>query len=161
MRMKRLSVRTPLGREELLRMLRDAPRVNEGLTFDDREGSPTVQLKERGAEGLRMRCVMLGGASRDNGYVQGTFFRGRIRERDGEVSLSGWIMTEPVFHILWVALIAFFIVTCIQRTALSVVPICLIVFVFFMFRKEYRKQEYLRRYILRAVHRLEKQKGLR
>lgn len=159
--MKRISIRTPLAREDILSALRDAPTVNEGLTFDDREGSPSVQIREGRGERVRVRCYMLGGASRDNGYVQGTFFTGRIRERDGVTHLCGSIMTEPIFHVLWLALIAFFIVTCIQRAALSVVPVCLIVFVFFMFRKEYRKQEYLRRYILRAIHRLEKKKNLR
>lgn len=159
--MKRISIQTPLAREDILSALRDAPTVNAGLTFDDREGSPTVHVREGRADRLRLRCCMLGGASRDNGYVQGTFFWGRMRERNGMTYIRGSIMTEPVFHVLWLALIAFFIVTCIQRTALSVVPICLIVFVYFMFRKEYRKQEYLRRYILRAIHRLEKKNNLR
>jgi|GEM_PF-2166661 len=159
--MKRISIQTPLAREDILSALRDAPTVNAGLTFDDREGSPTVHVREGRADRLRLRCYMLGGASRDNGYVQGTFFWGRMRERNGMTYIHGSIMTEPVFHVLWLALIAFFIVTCIQRTALSVVPVCLIVFVYFMFRKEYRKQEYLRRYILRAIHRLEKKNNLR
>lgn len=155
--MKRVQIKTLCPVEDVMTMMADHGRVNEGLTFDSREGTPTLRIKQKPNGRLHMRCVLLGGHTKDNGYIQGTFFTGRIREgADGKTELRGWIMTEPVFHLIWLALIVAAVVQMIDLGGISVTPLLLIPFVYIMFRGEYRKQEYLRRYIYRAVHRLEK-----
>ncbi len=155
--MKRIKLQTVCPRASVMQMLLDNAHVNAGLNFDDREGAPTVQIKQGRDGRVRMRCYMVGGPTKDNGFIQGTFFVGRIREdAAGMCHVRGVIMTEPVFHLAFAALIVVAVVQMLKLGGVSLTPILLIPFVYFMFRKEYRKQEYLRRYILRAVRRLEK-----
>lgn len=150
MRLIRLSA--PLPREALLEMIRDNARTNQGVHFDERYGIPRMHVRERG-DRLRIRCEMTGRATRDNGFLVGTYFSGRLRERDGVTTLRGVILTSPLYHVLWLVLVGVFIFQCFRLSGFSVVPICLTVFEYFMFRDEFRKQGVIARYLSRAFRR--------
>ncbi len=158
--MKRIHLQTVCERDEVLDALTNNARVNEGLSFDEAKGTPTVRMRIGRGGHLHMRCVFIGGHSKDNGFIQGTFFTGRLREgKDGKTQLSGVIVTEPVFHVLLCILLAVAVFQMVSLGGISLTPILLLPFVYILMRGEYRKQEHLRRYILRAVHRLEKTKN--
>ena len=156
--MKHIRMETFLPATDIIARWKDDSRVNEGVRFDEKQGKPHLMIKEGTGGRVRARCVMLGGPSRDNGYLQGTAFYGSVRERDGKTVVRGWILTEPVFHVLWFCLIAFFVYTCFARGGFSVIPVCLVIFVYAVFLKEYRKQDVLRRYMFRAVRQLERER---
>ena len=153
--MKRVALDISASAERVLDMLTDNVAVNRGVRFDEREGTPTASIRRAKNGRVRIRCRMVGGTSRDNGYIEGTFFYGRLREVEGVTRVRGTIVTEPVFHTAFFALLAYFIYTCFRVGGFSVVPVCLAVFIPLMMRREYRKQAYLLSYMHRAARRLE------
>jgi hypothetical protein len=102
-----------------------------------------------------MRCELMDRPTKDNGFLMGTYFAGRTKQIGDKTRLYGVILTEPYFHILWLAMVAYFVFYCITHAAFSAVPICLIVFVYFMFRGEYKKQRRIKAYLARACKRAE------
>ena len=154
--MKFISISVPASREELLATVQDNRLVNEGVRFPEGQGTPTAELKA-GKSLVRVRCRMVGAASRDNGFLFGTALVGRMRERDGVTTLSGVILTEPVLHLVWLGIVVYYLITCIRVGGISLFPIFLSLLFLFTFRSEYRKQEYLRRYLHRAARRFTKQ----
>ena len=153
--MKFVSISVPSTREEFLATVKDNRLVNEGVRFPEGQGAPTAEVKA-GKSLVRIRCRMVGAASRDNGFLFGTALLGRIRERDGVTKLRGVIVTEPILHLLWLGILVYFVVTCIRLGAISPFPILLSLMFLLVFRSEYRKQEYLRRYLHRAARRFAK-----
>ena len=150
--MKLIRLRTHLPREEVLSMIRDNERTNRGVRFDENRGVPRIHVREKG-ERLRIRCEMTGRATKDNGFLIGTYFTGRLTERDGVTTLRGIILTSPIYHILWLALVVVFIFQCFRLSGFSAVPVCLTVFEIFMFKDEFRKQGTISRYLARAFRR--------
>ena len=138
---------------EVLAMLGDNERVNRGVSFGGDGSVPLMRLTEKGGR-VRILCERIGGASRDNGFLVGTYFTGRITEKEGRTTLSGVVLTAPIYHMILFALFAFFIVQCVVRQAFSPLPICLVVFDLFLFWKEFQKQGDIARYIARAFRRL-------
>ena len=51
-------------------------------------------------EKIRIKCEYIGGASKDNAFIDGTKLRGKIVEKNGYTEFSGIILTAPVFHFL-------------------------------------------------------------
>ena len=151
--MKFIDLSIPCTREEYLDTVRSNREVNAGVRFGEDGSYPTAEIKE-GKHRLRIRCRMVGGATRDNGFFFGTYFTGTLRERDGGCRLRGIILTEPLLHLIWLAVIVYYIITCIQIGGISIVPIFLSILMFFMFRPEYKKQGILARYLTRAAHRV-------
>ena len=154
--MKFVKIRTSASRQELIDMLSDPERTNRNVTFEDKNGTPTFHLKEKG-ERVSIRCEYVGGATKDNGFIDGTKFRGSIKVRGGETCVSGIITTAFAFHILLAVLFAFFIYQCISVGGFNVVPLCLLAFDIFMFYREFKKQGLIKRYIERAVKRCERE----
>ena len=64
--------------------------------------------------------------------------------------LKGIIVTDPIYHILLVALLALFVYQCIALGGFSPVPLILFAFGIFMMRNEYAKQGTIERYLSRA-----------
>ena len=138
--------------EALLKTLQNNARVNEGVRFAEGDGKPHMHYKKKGKT-IRMRCEIMDRPTRDNGFLVGTYFAGRTKRVGDNTRLYGVIVTEPHFHLIWLFLVAYFIWMCIARAAFSIVPICLIVFVYFMFRGEYKKQKRIKAYLARACKR--------
>ena len=145
--------------QELLQMLPRNDKVNEGVRFAEGEGKPLMHFKKKG-KNIRMRCEILDRPTKDNGFLMGTYFAGRTKQVGDKTRLYGVIVTEPYFHLIWLALVAYFVWMCIAKAGFSVVPICLIVFVYFMFRGEYKKQPRIKAYLARACKRASAKKTL-
>ena len=141
--------------EELLAILPCNDKVNEGIRFAEGEGKPLMHFKKKGKI-IRMRCEIIGRPTKDNGFLMGTYFLGRTKQADDTTKLRGVIVTEPYFHLIWFALVAYFVWMCFAKGGFSVIPICLIVFVYFMFRGEYKKQPRIKAYLARACRRASK-----
>ena len=156
--MKLVKIQTDKGKDSLISMISDNARVNEGVKFNTAKGTPHMHVKEKGGR-VRIVCEMRGRATRDNGfgYLVGTFFSGKIKEKNGAATLSGIIITAPIYHAIMIALLAVFIYQCIKAGGISVVPILLVAFEVIFFFDEFKKQGYISRYLYRAERRLNKQ----
>ena len=152
--MRIVRLKTTVPAEEMRGILTDPDRVNRNVRFDEKSGTPKMKPTFRG-DRLRVKCEMMNRPTKDNGFLVGTYFSGKLSEKDGVTTLSGIIVTEPIFHLAFFALFVYFIVLCFSVGGFSVVPIFLAVFVVVMFWKEYQKQGIIERYLSRAFRRAE------
>ena len=155
--MRFVNVTTDIPRAELLSMIRNYELVNEKVVFDDKRGKPVIKVKEKKKGRISITCEMVGGATRDNGFFVGTYFSGAIKEKNGKTRLRGVITTAPIYHTGLLALTVFFIYQCIRLGGFNPIPLILLVFNYFLFRAEYKKQGLIARYLDRAVKRAEKE----
>ena len=152
--MKFISLEAAAERERVLATLSDCETVNRGVKFDENRGKPQMIVKSKGNR-IRVSCRYIGGASRDDGFLVGTVFYGRITEREGKTRIRGIVTTAPIYHTVLLALIAFFIYQCIRLGGINPIPIILVVFSLIMFRGEFKKQGVIARYLYRAIRRLD------
>ena len=159
--MKIINIQTTKSAPELLSMIRDNSRVNDGVKFADKKGGrPFMHVKEKEGR-LRVKCEMMGRPTKDNGFLVGTAFYGSITEKNGQASLNGVIVTSPIYHAIIVSLA---IVSIIAQMIVGFNPAAIPVLVFavafevMFFGDEFKKQGYISRYLERAVRRLEKNK---
>ena len=138
------------SKDEVMSSIRDEFAVCEAEKFDNTNGTPKFHIKENGDK-IKISCEFIGRASKDNGFLEGTYFIGKVREADGVSSVKGVILTAPIYHSIFLALVIFFIYQCITIGGISVVPIILIIFNVFMFRDEFRKQGLIKRYLFRSM----------
>ena len=150
MKFVKLKVRRPI--EEVVSFVSDNDRVNDKVRFDEKRGTPHMHVKVKN-NSVRIRCEMMGRPTKDNGFLVGTYFAGRTKQVGDITKLRGVIVTEPHFHLIWLFLVGYFVWMCIAKAAFSIVPVCLIVFVYFMFRGEYKKQKRIKAYLARACKR--------
>jgi len=156
--MRFLNLATDISRDELLSVIANYELVNENVLFDDKRGKPTIRVKEKKGNRVVVTCEMVGGASRDNGFLVGTYFAGSIKEKAGKTCLRGVITTAPIYHTGLLTLTVFFVYQCIKLGGFNPVPVILLVFNYFLFRAEYKKQGLISRYLARAVRRAESKK---
>lgn len=152
--MQRINITTSLPAKKLLETIKNFNFVNDGVLFDEKKGKPAIKVKEKG-EKIRISCEMIGGASKDNGFLIGTYFSGKLKEKDGKTVLKGTVVTDPIYHGFMVALIAFFLYRCISLGGFNIVPVCISLFGFLLMKDEYRKQGIIKRYLYRAVRKAE------
>lgn len=158
--MKFINIKTNESADSVLEYLKNNDKVNEGVRFEDKKGGkPFMHIKEKDGK-LRVRCEMVGRPTKDNGFLMGTQLYGSIREKDGETTLKGVILTSPVYHIIVSVLAVVLIVQGIVNQSLGVIPalVFAVAFEFMFFVDEFKKQGYIERYILRAIRRLEKKR---
>lgn len=153
--MKLVKITTAVPRDELLSNIKNHQLVNNGVVFDEKIGRPTMKVKERGNR-LRITCELVDRATKDNNFLVGTYFTGKLTERDGVTTLSGVILTAPIYHLVLFGLFVAFIVMCIQKGGFSLLPVFLIAFDFVMFNTEFKKQGIIKRYLCRATKITEK-----
>ncbi len=137
-------------RESLIEILEDSNLVVESEKFDTSRGKPKIHVKRKGDDTLKLKCEMTERPTKDNGFLEGTYFIGKLREREGVSTLRGIILTAPIYHVIFLVLFAFFIYQCIALGGFSPIPIILVVFDAFMFKDEFRKQGIIKKYIFRA-----------
>ena len=152
--MKIVKLDSAASREELLDVIRNPELVNDRVKFDDNKGRPTLRVKDNGKI-LRMRCELIGGPSKDNGFPEGTYFIGTLKESDGVSRLRGLILTAPIYHTGLAMLLAFYVYYCISHGAFNPVPLILFIFSLVMFKGEFEKQGMIDRYLRRAFKRAE------
>jgi len=150
--MKRIKLTTPLPREQILEIIKDSDLVNDRVKFDENKGKPILHIKEKGTR-IRMRCEMIGGPTKDNGFLEGTYFSGKLIEKNGETILSGIIVTAPIYHTVLALFMAFFVYRCFSLGGFNPVPVFLLIFSFMMFKAEFEKQGTIERYLARAFRR--------
>ena len=142
--------------EQLLANIKNHALVNRDVVFNEKIGRPAIKVKEKG-ERLRITCELLDRPTRDNGFLVGTYFSGKLSEKNGITTLTGIILTAPIYPLVLFALFAAFIVMCIQKGGFSVAPVFLIAFDFVMFDLEFKKQGIIKRYLYRATRITENQ----
>lgn len=137
-------------KEELLATLSDGNSVVEAERFDTSRGRPKMTLFPKKNDFIKLKCEMTERPTKDNSFIEGTYFIGRLSERDGVSRLRGVILSSPIYHLIFILMFAFFIYQCIAMGGFSPIPIILVVFDLYMFKDEFRKQGIIKRYIFRA-----------
>ena len=150
--MKIVKYKADVTAEELIALLKNNEAVNKNVRFESETKIPYIHVKEKG-EKIKLTCEYMGGATKDNAFLEGTAFSGKIRECEGGCEIKGIITTAPIFHTVLFLMFAAFIVMCIIKQGFNIVPLCLIVFDIFMYKDEFKKQGIIDRYIARAVRR--------
>ncbi len=153
--MKLVKITTAVPKDELLSNIKNHKLVNDGVVFDEKIGRPTMKVKERG-EHLRITCELVDRPTKDNNFLVGTYFTGKITESGGVTTLSGVILTAPIYHLILFGLFIAAIVICIQKGAFAPAPLFLIIFDLIMFNLEFKKQRIIKRYLHRATRIAEK-----
>lgn len=152
--MKFINLLINCPKTEVASALRNYERINEGVKFDEKGGKPAIRFKEKGSFAI-ITCKMVGGPSLDNGFIVGTFFLGKIKEKDGKTSIRGLITTAPLYHLGLLALTVFFVYKCIELGGFNPVPVILLLFSFFLFKGEFKKQGIIARFLERAKRKIE------
>ncbi len=150
--MKFIKLDSSTSRDVLLDVIRNSELVNDRVKFDENKGKPTVHVKDNGKR-LKIRCEMVGGPTKDNGFLEGTYFIGTLKESNGLTRLRGLIVTAPIYHTFLALLVAFFVYRCISLRGFNPVPLILLAFSFLMFKGEFEKQGTIERYLNRAFKR--------
>lgn len=152
--MKLIRIDSRASRDELLELIKDCERVNEKVKFDEAKGRPRMHVKEKG-DRLRIKCELVGGPTKDNGFLEGTYFVGKLSENYGVTRLRGIILTAPIYHAILAVILVIYVIRCISLSAFNPVPLILLVFSLFLFKTEFEKQGIIERYLKRAVRRAE------
>ena len=152
--MKLIKLDIATSRDEFLGVIRNHELVNDKVKFDENKGKPVMHVKDSGNR-IKIRCEMVGGTTKDNGFLEGTYFIGSLKEKNGITSLRGVILTAPIYHTFLALLMAFYVYRCISIGGFNPVPIILLVFSLFMFKGEFEKQGTIERYLKRASRRAE------
>ena len=152
--MKLIKLDIATSRDEFLGVIRNHELVNDKVKFDENKGKPVMHVKDSGKR-IKIRCEMVGGPTKDNGFLEGTYFVGSLKEKNGITSLRGVIFTAPIYHTFLTLLMAFYVYRCISTGGFNPVPIILLVFSLFMFKGEFEKQGTIERYLKRASRRAE------
>ena len=154
--MKLVNISSLRTKDEVLSFIKDNNKVNDGVRFDDKyDRKPLMHIKENDGK-LQIKCEMIGGPTKDNGFLAGTVFRGRITERNGMTTISGLITTSVIYHIALLALIVLLFVQMFLYSAYGLISVLVFAvgFELMFFKDEFKKQGYIKRYLERAVRRL-------
>ena len=152
--MKFVNIDFSASRPEVLSMIANNEIVNQRVRIDNSRGKPVITVNEKGKNRIKISCKLVGGPTKDNGFVQGTTLSGTLIEKNGVTKLRGVITTEPIYHFFFLVMIALFIVQCFRLRGISFLPPTLAVFDVFMFKNEFKKQGYIKRYLYRVARRL-------
>ena len=150
--MKFIKLESTVSRTQLLDIIGNSELVNSKVKFDENKGKPLIKMKEKDGI-IRIKCEMIGGPTRDNGFLEGTYFIGRLTEKNGVSSLCGIILTAPIYHTILALILAFYVYRCISLSAFNPVPIILLAFSIILFKSEFEKQGIIERYLIRAFKR--------
>ena len=153
--MKRIKLESEISRDHLLSVIENSEFVNDKVKFDENKGRPRMTVKTNG-DRIRIKCEMIGGPTKDNGFLEGTYFVGKLTENSGKTTLKGIILTAPIYHTILALILMIYVYRCISLGAFNPVPIILFIFSLMLFRAEFEKQGTIERYLIRAFKRCEK-----
>ena len=151
--MKFINLKTNAKAQDALSLLCNHELVNERVKFDDKKGKPIFIVKET-KNTVKIKCQMSLGNVKDNGFLEGTYFIGKISESDSATSIKGVILTAPIYHSILMIIMAIFVYRCISLGGFNPVPVIMLLFSIFMFKNEFEKQGVIERYIHRVFRRL-------
>ena len=155
--MKRIRLESALSRDHLLSVIENSELVNDKVKFDENKGRPHMIVKTNG-DRIRIKCEMIGGPTKDNGFLEGTYFVGKLTENDGKTTLKGVVLTAPIYHTILALILMIYVYRCITLVAFNPVPIILLIFSLMLFRSEFEKQGTIERYLARAFRKAEENK---
>ena len=147
--MKFINYKIHASKNDVAQALHDSDLISSQDKFESAKGTLRFHVKEKN-DIFRIKCEYTGGATKDNGFLEGTYFLGKLSQNGEQTVLRGIILTAPIYHLVIIALFAFFVVQCIDNKGFTPVPIILLVFSLFMFRDEFKKQKMIKKYIFRA-----------
>ena len=136
-------------------MIKDFERVNDKVKFDENKGKPLIHVKQKG-DRIKIKCEMIGGPTRDNGFLEGTSFIGKLTEKNGVTHLRGVIVTAPIYHTILALILALYVYRSISLGGFNPVPLILFIFSIFLLKSEFEKQGTIERYLKRALRHLDK-----
>lgn len=154
--MKLISLKSQAKREEIISLIKSYELVNDKVKFDERKGKPAFFVKEK-KQTVKVKCQYTEGNVKDNGFLEGTYFIGKLSEKNGISSLKGIIVTAPIYHAILAIIAAIFVYRCITIGGFNPVPVIMLIFSIFMFKGEFEKQGVIERYLLRAFKKIEKE----
>lgn len=153
--MKIIKLESNASQSEILDMIKDSERVNDKVKFDENKGKPLIHVKQKG-DRIKIKCEMIGGPTRDNGFLEGTSFIGKLTEKNGVTHLRGVIVTAPIYHTILALILALYVYRCISLGGFNPVPLILFIFSIFLLKSEFEKQGTIERYLKRALRHLDK-----
>lgn len=148
--MKFVSIKSSARREEIVDALAKSDKVNEHVRFDERRGKPLMKLKSKKST-LYITCEMIGGPAKDNGFIIGSFFLGRVKERAYGSKISGILLTAPLYHLVLLGFCAYFVVRSFEVGGIAPLPFIIAATSLLFFKDEFKKQGLIKRYVHRAV----------
>ena len=98
--MKIVKLTSSRSSDELIAAISDNHFVSDGVKFNDNATKPHMHVKTKENGSMKIRCEILGGPSKDNGFLEGTYFKGKITSYSGGSLIKGVIVTAPIFHLL-------------------------------------------------------------
>ena len=155
--MKYINLETAVPREEIISVIQNSELVNDRVKFDENKGRPRMTVKTNGDK-IRIKCEMIGGPTKDNGFLEGTYFVGKLTENGGKTTLKGVVLTAPIYHTILALILMIYVYRCITLVAFNPVPIILLIFSLMLFRSEFEKQGTIERYLARAFRKAEENK---
>ena len=138
-------------RSEVMASLAENDRIVEQEQFDLSCGKPKMHIEETGNNRVKIKCEYVGSGTKDNAFLEGTYFFGSIVQKDDRCFIRGFVVTAPIYHAVIAILLIVFIGKCISLGGFSPVPIIALVFSILMYRNEFKKQKIIRRYVFRAL----------
>lgn len=136
-------------RELLMSKLLDNDLVVAAENYDLTDGKPKMRIKTK-ADRIKIRCEMTERPTKDNGFLEGTYFIGSVKEKDGRTGVKGIILTAPIYHFIFLVLLGIVIYQAVTMAAIPITAIFLVPFDFILFKSELKKQPLIKRYIFRA-----------
>jgi hypothetical protein len=135
--------------ELLASNIKDNDKIVAEENYNLKNGKPKMHVKRKG-DRLKIKCEMTELGTKDNGFLEGTYFLGSIKENGGRSSVKGVILTAPIYHFVFLVLLGIVIYQSITMVAIPITAIFLVLFDLMMFKGEFRKQSLIKRYIFRA-----------
>ena len=138
-------------KEQVIDSLKENDKIVEQEKFDQSKGKPKIHITEKGNDKIKIKCEYVGGRTKDNAFLEGTYFVGKLYEKDNVTKICGIIVTAPIYHMIIAILLVFFVYQCISLKGFSMVPIIALAFSFIILRDEFKKQNIIKRYIFRGL----------
>ena len=148
--MKFVNYKIGASREEVMASLRDNSIIADDEAFKTKKGRASMSVREKGNR-IKIKCRMVDGPTKDNGFLEGTTFWGSVKEKDEVCCVKGIIMTAPIFHLVLFALMALLVIQCIRLGGINPVPIILFIFSIFIYKDEYKKQGMIKGFIYKSL----------
>ena len=97
--MKLVNYKIQASVDDVTEALYNSEFIVSKADFDKLKGTPRFHLKEKNGY-FKIKCEYTGGATKDNAFLEGTWFLGKLSQRDDKTSMKGIIVTAPIYHLI-------------------------------------------------------------
>ena len=84
-------------KDKVLSNIEDNDRVVAEEAYDTSKGKPKMHIKSKGKL-LKIKCEMTELPTKDNAFLEGTYFIGTLTQKKNTTALRGVILTAPIYH---------------------------------------------------------------